>query len=156
MSTLYVMCGIPWLGSGKSTWVKKNIGEFDKHISRDEIRFSIIKEGDEYFSKENQVFDQFCCDIAAALNKGYNVYADATHINRGSRRKLLDRVHMYADKIVAIEMPTPVSVALERNEGRKDEGLRYVPPSAIKRMYSQYEDPDYDEGFDELLIAAGC
>ncbi len=151
MSTLYVMCGIP--GSGKSTWVKNNLTENDKHISRDEIRFSMVNRREEYFSKEDKVFEQFCLDIAAALKKGYNVFADATHINRGSRRKLLQQVAMYADSIQAIEVCTPVSIALERNEGRKDEGLRYVPPSAIKRMYSQYEEPDYDEGFDEILIA---
>ena len=151
MSTLYVMCGIP--GSGKSTWIRNNLTENDKHISRDEIRFSMIKEGEEYFSKENKVFEQFCLDIVSALKKGYNVFADATHINRGSRRKLLQQVATYADSIQAIEVPTPVSIALERNEGRKDEGLRYVPPSAIKRMYNQYEEPDYDEGFDEILIA---
>lgn len=151
MSTLYVMCGIP--GSGKSTWVKNNLTENDKHISRDEIRFSMVNRREEYFSKEDKVFEQFCLDIAAALKKGYNVFADATHINRGSRRKLLQQVAMYADSIKAIEVCTPISIALERNEGRKDEGLRYVPPSAIKRMYSQYEEPDYDEGFDEILIA---
>lgn len=151
MSTLYVMCGIP--ASGKSTWVRNNLTENDKHISRDEIRFSMLKEGEEYFSKETKVFEQFCLDIVSALKKGYNVFADATHINRGSRRKLLQQVATYADSIQAIEVPTPVSIALERNEGRKDEGLRYVPPSAIKRMYSQYEEPDYDEGFDEILIA---
>ena len=39
----------------------------------------------------------------------------------------------------------------ERNEER--EGLRYVPPSAIKRMYSQYEPPELEEGFDDILIA---
>ncbi len=154
MSTLYVMCGIP--GSGKSTWLRKNVKTEDKIISRDEIRFSLLQEGEEYFSREDEVFEKFCSEIKTALNDGYDVYADATHINRGSRKKLLQQVMIYADKIVAIEMPTPVSVALERNEGRKDEGLRYVPPSTIKRMYSQYEDPDYDEGFDELLIAAGC
>ena len=149
MSTLYVMCGVP--GSGKSTWLKNHTKAGDKIVSRDEIRFSLIKEGEEYFSKENEVFEIFCFEIQTALNKGFDVYADATHINRGSRRKLLNEVAKYANEVIAIEMTTPVSIALERNEKR--EGLRYVPPSAIKRMYSQYEEPDYDEGFDKILIA---
>ena len=149
MSTLYVMCGIP--GSGKSTWLRKNTKPEDKIISRDEIRFSIIQEGEEYFSREEEVFEKFCSEIKTALNDGYDVYADATHINRGSRKKLLQQVAIYADDIVAIEMPTAVSLALKRNEER--EGLRYVPPSAIKRMYSQYEPPDLEEGFNDILIA---
>ena len=53
MKKLYVMCGGP--GSGKSTWIKKNLPTFKgytKVVSRDEIRFSLVKEGEEYFSKE--------------------------------------------------------------------------------------------------------
>ena len=46
------MMGIP--GSGKSTFVRKRRDIFDNPIviSRDKIRFSLLEEGDEYFSKE--------------------------------------------------------------------------------------------------------
>ena len=50
--TLWLMCGAP--GSGKS-WFAKNILKTDdtwQYISRDEIRFSLIKEGEDYFGKE--------------------------------------------------------------------------------------------------------
>ena len=47
------MVGIP--GSGKSTWAKarcKN-NPHAAYISRDEIRFSLLKDEEEYFAKEN-------------------------------------------------------------------------------------------------------
>ena len=47
----YIMCGIP--GSGKSTFAKKITEIYEKHnisietVSRDEIRFSLIKPGED-------------------------------------------------------------------------------------------------------------
>lgn len=54
---LYVMIGIP--GSGKSTWAKANKKEKDIYVSRDEVRFSLLQDGDEYFSKEKEVLKEF-------------------------------------------------------------------------------------------------
>jgi predicted kinase len=45
MTVLYLMCGIP--GSGKSTWIKQNKIESDAVISRDVVRFSLVKEHEE-------------------------------------------------------------------------------------------------------------
>ena len=40
-------------------------------------------------------------------------------------------------------------IALEQNEKRK--GTRaYVPKSVIRRMYNQFEFPNYDEGFAKI------
>ena len=52
MSTLYVMCGVP--GCGKSTWCKNNVPEDAVYVSRDEVRFSMLKPTDAYFSKEQE------------------------------------------------------------------------------------------------------
>ena len=61
MIVLYLMCGIP--GSGKSTWIKQNKIESDAVISRDVVRFSLVKEHEEYFSKETEVFYTFIDQI---------------------------------------------------------------------------------------------
>ena len=79
---LYVMVGIP--GSGKSTFLKNHnifFNEPYKIISRDEIRYSIISDEDEYFSKENEVFKKFIEEIKNSLLINEETYADATHIN---------------------------------------------------------------------------
>jgi hypothetical protein len=60
------MCGCP--ASGKSTWIKERFNEdTDAWCSRDKIRFSMVNEEEEYFSKENEVFDTWIYTIQAAI-----------------------------------------------------------------------------------------
>lgn len=41
----------------------------DLYISRDEIRYSMISDKDEYFSKEKEVFNEYVKQIDEALTK---------------------------------------------------------------------------------------
>ena len=61
--TLYILIGVP--GVGKSYFAKKKLMEGPgwKYISRDEIRYSLLKEGEDYFSHENEVFEKFIIAI---------------------------------------------------------------------------------------------
>lgn len=145
MSKLFLMCGIP--GSGKSTWLQKNCGENDVIVSRDAIRFSMLKDDEKYFAKENEVFAEFCKQISENLAAGHNVFADATHLNANSRKKVLDNVTGY-DMVGAIAMDTSLTEALKRNNNRK--GRERVPRGVIKRMATQFEFPDKTENFDVI------
>ena len=60
MKTLYMMIGIP--GSGKSTWLK-TYADNGVIISRDEVRFSMVREDEPYFSREKEVFESFIEDM---------------------------------------------------------------------------------------------
>lgn len=148
MAILYIMCGVP--GSGKSTWAREHLTDNDVYVSRDDIRFSFLKEGDDYFSKEDMVWDTFVKSINEALEMGYNVFADATHINAGSRRKLLNALKFTEGiDVRIIHVDTPIAETLARNELRKDTN-RYVPTSVIKRMAHQFEEPVFSEGFSTI------
>ena len=86
---LYLMVGVP--GSGESTYAKNILKDGDIYISRDEIRYSLLTEEDDYFAKENEVIKTFIDNIDKSLvNKEYcgDVYADATHLSPKSRAQV--------------------------------------------------------------------
>ena len=150
MAKLFLTVGLP--GSGKSTYLKNHCKENDVIVSRDAIRFSMVAEGEEYFSKEKKVFKEYCRQINENLAAGYNVFADATHLNAASRRKVLDKVKGY-DMVGAIVMNTSLTEALRRNDNRT--GREFVPHSVIRRMAAQFEFPDVTENFDVVYEIEG-
>lgn len=142
-NTLYLMCGIP--GSGKSTFAKTYFPNAT-YVSRDEVRYSMVTEDKEYFSKEDQVFSTFVNKINEGLGESVDVIADATHLNPQSRAKLFSKLKINKNytQVVAVVMRTPLNVCLERNENRR--GTRaYVPPSVIRRMYNSFRMPTTEE-----------
>lgn len=153
MNKLYIMIGCP--GSGKSTFAKEKMlkGKEDtiKYISRDEVRFSTIQEGQEYFSKETEVYHTFIARIRNALKNGFDVIADATHLNPSSRQKLFSFLgdSIKNVEVIAVFMQTPLDICLERNELRKGTKT-YVPPLQLKKMYGRLKRPtlfEYNKRF---------
>ena len=149
---LYLLMGCP--GSGKSAYLNDRIKNSDGVvISRDIIRFSLVSEDEEYFSRENEVYGLFVKGIANALKFNKEVYADATHLNEHSRAKLLRALgeNLKDVEVNVIYVRVPVEVAIQRNENRI--GTRaYVPRSVIRRMYSQTTMPSKEEGFEHIYI----
>ena len=147
MSKLFIMIGAP--GSGKTTWCKNNVPKNAVYISRDEIRFSIIKDKDSYFSKEKIVYDIFINKINEALDSGLDVYADQTSLNAGSRKKLIDALNKKPDEIIGIYFTTPLDIILQRNAQRTGRAL--VPEDVVINMFNSLTRPTLDEGFTEIL-----
>lgn len=145
MADLYLMCGVP--GAGKSTFLKKYVQNLPNVVivSRDTIRFSIVKPNEEYFSHEDKVVDIFWKQINNALEEGKDVFADQTSLTIRARKWLLKHVHGY-EHIIVIWIDENIQTCLERNEMRK--GTRaYVPKDIIRRMYEQFDKPSLNEGF---------
>lgn len=142
--TLWLMVGIP--GSGKSYFAKNKLinGLGWRYISRDEVRYSIIKDEDEYFSHENEVFEKFVDNINASFlaDSVNNIIADATHLNEKSRMKLLKALKLKNIDVIPVVMETDLETSIKQNNNRK--GRSNVPLSAIKRMYASMTDPVND------------
>lgn len=139
---LYVMMGAP--GSGKSFAARQLSKELNCDIvSRDDVRFGLIKEGDEYFSHETKVFNSFCWQIRSSLLGSGKCIADATHLTLASRKKLLNKIDVDDLKVTICYIKTPLATCLERNSHRV--GLSCVPDSAIRRMYYSIEEPTIGE-----------
>ena len=140
--TLLLMSGPS--GAGKSFWAKNFIKNRPNAIwvSRDTVRFSLVAENEEYFSKEDDVFKEWIRQIQEALDsegEGW-VIADATHLNERSRNKTLDALNLDPETdIIPVFAYPGVQKCLENNNTRK--GRAYVPRSVIRRMAMSYEPP---------------
>lgn len=149
-NTLVLMMGIP--GSGKSTIATRLATKKDIYISRDKIRFSLLKDGEDYFSKERLVLKTFINNINKAIetNKYRFIIADATHLSTSSRGKILNHLTTKPKNIFILYIDTPLEIALNRNEGRTERA--YVPPQQIIKMYNSIEMPKKEEGISAVFV----
>lgn len=146
-----LMVGIPQPGSGKSTWVEQEVARIEEErrttcvISRDYIREQMLQDGETYFAREDEVFNEFIRQINEAMEIGFDVvFVDATHINYSSRDKVLSKLLPDPRTNLTFEvMNTKASLAIERNAQR--EGFAKVPESAIKHMACRFKFPGLDE-----------
>ena len=152
MKTLYIMCGAP--ASGKTWFAKHNLcnGPGWYYVSRDEVRFSLLKDDEDYFSREDEVFNLFISKIVRGFYEEgvYNIVADATHLNWGSRKKLLDAIKFYMGfrwkeeeiNVIPVVINTDYETIVERNNKR--EGRAKVPENALREMCKRMRDPKGD------------
>ena len=140
MKTLYMLVGAP--GSGKTYYAKNNlINDNCKYVSRDDVRFEIIKDDEEYFAHENKVYKEFIHRIKTAL-KDSDVIADATHLNWASRRKLINAIGMNDIDIIPIVLNTDIKTTIKQNKMRT--GRSVVPDKVIYQMKARMTDPATD------------
>lgn len=150
---LYLMCGPA--GSGKTTWVREHATPgVSAHISRDRIRFKMVKEDEYYFSRENEVYMEFTRQIMKAITCEWvdEVYVDATHLTKKSREKLVREINNVCRPfdIIVVAIKPSVEQCLAQNAQRS--GREFVPEKVIMNMYSSFEDPwDDDLDYEEVI-----
>ena len=139
------MCG--WPASGKSTFINKYVADKTNAvvISRDKIRFSLLKESDEYFKYEPIVEEMFYMGISKAF--GFDVFADQSSISVAARRKLINRVSGYTE-INVIWVYTPIEDCIVRDATR--EGRAKVGESVIRNMAKKFVEPSFQEKFSNI------
>lgn len=132
MRKLFLMCGPA--GAGKSTFVSKMFEANDIHVSRDAIRFSMLKDGDDYNKYAKEEFKEFIRQLNEALASGVgNVYADATHLTEKARNKVLDRLDIPEGvEIVPVNFLVSEDICLAHNALRS--GRAFVPEFVIRNM----------------------
>ena len=112
------------------------------------MRFAIVGEDEEYFSHEDEVFDTFINYINQTLEREdiHTIYIDATHLNKRSRNKTLNRVKKNnIGELNCVCFTTPRELCQARNSLRF--GRARVPVSAIDNMFKSFAYPTAEEGF---------
>ena len=148
---LWLLAGPP--GSGKSTWARKWVENKSGAVivSRDDIRFSLLKPEDDYFSREDEVYNTFIQRAQTMLNSPYikDVLIDATHLSPKARKKMLNAL-VIPDRanVNCIYFSVPLETCIQRNSKRTGRAL--VPETALRNMYSGYYTPTHREGFDHI------
>ena len=125
--------------------MRDHIGDNDAVISRDSIRFQLLSDEDEYFARENEVFDKFIKAIQITIDEDYwDIYVDATHLNEKARNKVLDRLDI-PDNIAIIPVYFDIcpEEAIRRNNQRT--GRANVPDNVILNMYASLTPPTMNE-----------
>lgn len=149
-STLIMMMGPA--GCGKSYLAKKieDTHEDCIIVSRDDIRFALLKPGEDYFAHEKEIEHLFYQTISDMLLVHKYVIADATHLTTKSRNKFFSNVNLPSkSRVIGVWIEVDESIAQKQNEART--GLRKVPSEAISRMYKYKVSPAQDEPFDDIV-----
>lgn len=153
MKTMYLLSGPP--ASGKSTWARKKLGEFEpgKAIwhSRDLVRFSIIQEDEDYFAHENEVFSTWIKAIQKSIESSEIevIIVDATHINDRSRNKTLRNLKFdpIEVEVINVVFDPDIKTLFRRNIQRK--GRERVPDDVIRKMHKDFYMPH--NGYETII-----
>lgn len=156
MKRLWLLVGAP--GSGKSTYLTQQRAANSAIVSRDLIRYSLVKENEPYFSKEPLVYRKLLEEAWSALtnSKITDVFIDQTSLTKASRAKLINALkarHAYWDELNALVFILPLQRTLNQNALRT--GRERVPERQVIEMYNSLEAPTKKEGFNNLFVFDG-
>lgn len=144
---VFIMCGVP--GAGKTFFAKTVLANNPFHhrvyISSDDIREEICADAADQ-SKNAEVFDIFYRRARTAIENGYDVVLDATHLTKKARWRCRFEFQDLDCGFIAVQLTTPIEKAKYRNKNRD----RVVPDYAMNRMIKAFQPVDDDEGFDAV------
>lgn len=146
---LFVMIGIS--GSGKSTIAQKLLQSLLSNdngtvlISSDNIREELCGDASDQ-SKNSQVFELAHKRIEESLSRNINVIWDATNLAPEDRKEVIRIGRNHNAQLVAIQVVTPISIAIDRNNNRD----RRVPVRVIWKQQGRYYAATKQE-FDRII-----
>lgn len=150
---LIMLCGVP--GSGKSTWVDKNVDKYGSIYvaSTDNIIEGIAQLERKTYSEifadtikdaEKRMYEA----VMEAVRDGFDIVWDQTNLNHKARAKKLIMIPDYYEKIaVYFPVPDDLEKRLASRPGKN------IPWNVIQSMINSFEVPGEFEGFDRICHA---
>ena len=136
----YVLCGIP--GSGKSTIATQLAKEQNAKVySYDTVRH------ESKLGAFEDICTLICQNIISDLSDGHNVIYDAPNHKLIYRQDILNAISDIPCKKICVVLLTPFEECLKRNVNRETR----LPDFVLHEIYSNFELPTLDEGWDEIL-----
>lgn len=155
---IYVLIGVP--GSGKSTWTKHFLASSPKDfvvVSSDAVLDQIAAEKGLNYSDVHKDFIGLATGKAKqsfreAMNNRDNIIFDQTNVSKKKRRSILQQLPKDYVKI-AVVFQTEDKEVERRLKARAEQTGKHIPDFVMKDMYSRWEAPTRDEGFDRIIKA---
>ena len=153
---IILICGLP--GSGKSHFAEKYFRHSGfKRINRIEIRkhlYSMFNFGDPwkevYFDEESEHLVKHVERklLEHLLFTHQKVLIDNTSVTKPSRKSYVSTAIRYKKSIGVVYLATSAQICMQRNKDRGSD----LPEEVISHLYALREEPDFSEGFKEILI----
>lgn len=146
MKKLFVFCGVPAMGKSTSSAIFAKKTGFTL-INRDKVRNEI---GEKKYTKEGhaRVREAFHKRIIESLQAGETVIADATHLNKMSRKHMIHIAKENGAEPHAVYLNDTWENVKERNSKRPKS--EKVPEDALLNMWNDYQIPSEAEGFKQV------
>lgn len=146
MSNLVLPIGIS--GSGKSYIYNRDYKDYvqvSPDLIREELTGSISDQ-----SKNKEVFKLAFERVDEYLNKGQDVFFDATNVNKTQRKNFTDRYIGSDVNVIYVVLPADVDLSWKRirKDIREKKNRSDVPYFALVRQKEQY-DKSIELGFDD-------
>jgi putative nucleotidyltransferase with HDIG domain len=130
-----LMVGLP--GSGKDTWIKKNLPDWPI-VSLDEIRKQHRIHPEDSQGKVIQLAKE---QAKEWLRQKRSFVWNATNLTQFIRKPLIQLFASYQARVRIVYVDIPPQVALDRNRKRTE----YVPEKVILKLASKLEVPEHSE-----------
>ena len=145
MKELIILSGFP--GSGKTTWCRNKLSDYIRVSLYDLIK---MVGGNKKVAKKLEVKS-----IEKSLSMGFNVVVDRVNLTERRRKKLIDIARRENASVKCIYLDISEDIWRKRNNKRmvEDEDIApMVSEEKIRKMKMEFQKPDINEGFDDLII----
>ena len=132
-------------GSGKSTWIGKNLPDYTV-ISLDALRKKILGSRSDQ-SQNSKIVHLAKEELKTLLRSNNKIVWDATNLRRDFRQQVISISRRYRALVTIVVFHCPETIYFERNRQRQHS----IPEKVLIRQLQQIEFPELDEG-DRIII----